>query len=67
MDELRDSVQQKCDSEGDGWQVTGYVTAVACQRLNADGDVESAIFAYSPIEQPSWISRAILAEAVDQV
>lgn len=62
---LRDELQKVLDADDEGWQVGHFCVVMSIDRLY-DGDMESAVWYFSPEGQPAWITTALLDAASEE-
>ncbi len=53
------------DACGDGWQCAQVVVAMGLERVNADGELESSPWIWTPPGQPDWQTDGLLEAAVE--
>ena len=61
---IRQAIQLLLDAHDDGWFVSQHVVVMGLERV-VDGRIESAAWHWCPPDQPVWMSRALIAEALD--
>jgi hypothetical protein len=62
MDSILDGIQQRLDTEGEGWQAAHYVVVIGLERITGDG-VEHHSCMYNAANQPDYITTGLLDKA----
>lgn len=62
---VRAAVQAILDAEGDGWNVAQVVVCMGLEKFNANGQIESIPWLWSPPSQPDWMTQGLLESATD--
>lgn len=53
------------DAHGDGWQCAQFTICMGLERVNADGELESSPWIYTPPAQPDWMTDGLLEAAME--
>ena len=65
FDAIRAALQYLLDCEGDGWQLSHWVTAVGLTKMDASGAITNTTWVVAPGEQADYISDGLLTAAAD--
>lgn len=62
---LTEAIQAVLDGEGDGWTLSHWITIMGIERMNSDGEVDTAVWITKPQQQAEYVTDGLITAAFD--